>query len=44
MRFSWKICLSTVLISLIVFSIGGYILINALFKSTYENEMKNALE
>lgn len=44
MRFSWKICLSTVLISLIVFSVGGYILINALFKSTYENEMKNALE
>ena len=44
MKFSWKICFSTILISLIIFSIGGYVLISALFQSTYDREISNALE
>jgi signal transduction histidine kinase len=44
MKFSWKICFSTILLSLVVFSIGGYILISSLFRSTYEREAANAGE
>ena len=44
MKFSWKICFSTILISLIIFSIGGYVLTSALFQSTYDREISNALE
>lgn len=44
MKFSWKICFSTILISLVIFSIGGYVLISALFQSTYEREIENAME
>lgn len=44
MKFSWKICLSTILISLIVFSLGGYVLISALFQATYDREIENAIE
>lgn len=44
MKFSWKICFSTILISLIICSIGGYVLISALFQSTYDREISNALE
>lgn len=44
MKFSWKICFSTMILSLIIFSIGGYVLISALFQSTYEREVLNAGE
>ena len=44
MKFSWKICFSTMILSLIIFSIGGYVLISALFQSTYEREVANAGE
>lgn len=44
MKFSWKICFSTIFISLLVFSIGGYVLISALFQLTYERELANAGE
>lgn len=44
MKFSWKICFSTVILSLLIFSIGGYVLISALFQSTYERETANAGE
>lgn len=44
MKFSWKICISSILISLAVFSIGGYGLISALFQFTYEREVANAAE
>lgn len=44
MKFSWKLCLATISISLIILSIGGYVLISALFQSTYEREVENALE
>ncbi len=44
MKFSWKICFSTIMISLVVFSIGGYVLISALFRSTYERETATARE
>lgn len=44
MKFSWKICFATIFISLMVLSAGGYVLISALFQSTYEREVDNALE
>ncbi len=44
MKFSWKICFSTIVLSLLIFSIGGYVLISALFQSTYEREAANAGE
>ncbi|MCI8598090.1 MAG: HAMP domain-containing protein [Lachnospiraceae bacterium] len=44
MKFSWKICFSTIMLSLLIFSIGGYVLISALFQSTYEREVANAGE
>lgn len=44
MKFSWKICFTTILISLVIFSIGGYVLISALFQSTYDRETANAVE
>lgn len=44
MKFSWKICFSTILISLVIFSIGGYVLISALFQSTYQREVETAVE
>ena len=44
MKFSWKICFSSILISLVVFGIGGYVLISALFQSTYNREIANAGE
>lgn len=44
MKFSWKICFATILISLVIFSIGGYVLISALFQSTYHREVSNAVE
>lgn len=44
MKFSWKIFFSTVLITLIIFSVGGYLLIQAFFQSSYEREVANAGE
>ncbi len=44
MKFSWKICFSTIMLSLLIFTIGGYVLISALFQSTYEREAANAGE
>lgn len=44
MKFSWKICVSTLVISLIAAGLGGYVLLSALFSSTYQREAKNASE
>ncbi len=44
MKFSWKIFFSTVVITLVIFSVGGYVLIQALFQSTYDRERATALE
>lgn len=44
MKFSWKICLVTGLLSMFILSVGGYVLISALFQSTYDREVSNALE
>ncbi|MBQ8857201.1 MAG: HAMP domain-containing protein, partial [Lachnospiraceae bacterium] len=44
MKFSWKICFATIMISLTILSAGGYVLISALFQSTFEREVENALE
>lgn len=44
MKFSWKICFSTMLISVVVFSVGGFFLISSLFQSTFQREAENALE
>ena len=44
MKFSWKIFFSTVLITLAIFSVGGYLLIQAFFQSSYQREVANGLE
>lgn len=44
MKFSWKIFFSTLLISLVMLSAGGYLLIQALFQGTYEREAASAGE
>lgn len=44
MKFSWKICLVTGLLSMFILSLGGYVLIYALFQSTYDREVSNAME
>ena len=44
MKFSWKLCFATMLISLIILSAGGYVLISVLFQSAYESSVENALE
>ncbi len=44
MKFSWKIFFSTVCITLIIFSVGGYVLIWSLFQSTYDREAGNGEE
>ena len=44
MRFSWKIFFSTVCITLVIFSVGGYVLIWSLFQSTYDREAGNGEE
>ena len=44
MKFSWKICLAILLISLIILSAGGYVLISSMFESTYKREVESALE
>ena len=42
MRFSLKIFFSTLFITLVIISIGGYLLIRALFQATYDREVANA--
>lgn len=44
MKFSWKICLVTGLLTMFILSVGGYVLISALFQSTYDREVSNAME
>ena len=44
MKFSWKIFFSTLFISLVLLSTGGYLLIQALFQGTYEREALSAGE
>lgn len=44
MKFTWKICLVTGLLTTIILSTGGYVLISALFQSTYDREVANAME
>lgn len=44
MKFSWKMCLLTGLLSILILSVGGYVLISALFQSTYAREVSNAME
>lgn len=44
MSFSWKVFFSTIIMMLITFSIGGYLLIEALFESTYGQEVNSAKE
>ena len=44
MRFSLKIFFSTLFITLVIISIGGYLLIRALFQATYDREVANAQE
>lgn len=42
MNFSWKVFFSTLIVIMITFSIGGYLLITALFTSSYKQEVNNA--
>lgn len=44
MKFAWKICFSTIFISIVILSIGGYTLLSALFQSAYQRELLNASE
>ena len=44
MKFSWKIFFSTVVITLITFSMGGYTLVSSLFQSTYQREAESTKE
>lgn len=44
MKFSWKIFISTIGISLAILSVGGSILLSALFQSTYQREVEHAIE
>ena len=44
MKFSWKVFFSTVIVTLVSFSIGGYILISALFSTSLEREVTAAYQ
>jgi len=44
MDFSWKVFFSTIIMMLITFSIGGYILITTLFQTVYLREINSAKE
>lgn len=44
MKFSWKLCFSTLLLTMILFGAGGYVLLSALFQSTYQRELANGAE
>ena len=44
MKFSWKICIATLALSLVIACAGGFALLSALFQSSYQRETKNAAE
>ncbi|ASA20695.1 sensor histidine kinase [Paenibacillus donghaensis] len=44
MKLSWKVFLSTLIITILTFSIGGYFFISAVFQSAYNRESSSALE
>jgi signal transduction histidine kinase len=44
MKLSWKVFLSTLIITILTFSIGGYFLISAVFQSALNRESSSALE
>ena len=44
MKFSWKLCVSVLALSMAVTGIGGYALLSALFQSAYRREIKSAAE
>ncbi len=44
MKLSWKIFISTLIITILTFSIGGYFLISAVFQSALDRESSAALE
>ncbi len=44
MKLSWKIFISTLIITILTFSIGGYFLISAVFQSALNRETNAALE
>ncbi|MBU5426923.1 HAMP domain-containing histidine kinase [Tissierella pigra] len=44
MKLSWKVFFSTLIITILTFSIGGYFLISAVFQSALNRESSSALE
>ena len=44
MKFSWKISISMLVVSMLVMGLGGYVLLEALFSSVWQRETKNAAE
>lgn len=44
MKFSWKMCFVTGMLSVLILSVGGYLLIASMFQSTYAREVSNAME
>lgn len=44
MKLSWKIFFSTLIITILTFSIGGYFLVTTIFRSAYNRECNAALE
>ncbi len=44
MKFSWKISISMLVISMLVMGLGGYALLGALFSSSWQRETRNAAE
>jgi len=44
MKLSWKVFFSTLIITILTFSIGGYFLISAVFQSALHRESSSALE
>lgn len=44
MKFSWKVFFSTLTLTAVTFSLGGYLLISSLFHQSLEREKKTAIE
>ncbi len=44
MKFSWKISISMLVISMLIMGLGGYVLLGALFSSSWQRELRNAAE
>ena len=44
MKFSWKICISTMAGSMLIAGLGGYVLLSALFQSAWQRETEAASE